>query len=100
MNNLNSFLNALLQLLAAVPIIAETAAMTDLNKVDNKFVRELLRSIDVMWSGRYRILDVDDLYIELLREDERFLSYRNKTSQHLLYFIVKKLMEEISFTEN
>jgi hypothetical protein len=53
MNNLNSFLNALLQLLAAVPIIAETAAMTDLGKVDNKFVREMLRSIDVMWSGRY-----------------------------------------------
>jgi hypothetical protein len=100
MNNLNSFLNALLQLLAAVPIIAETAAMTDLGKVDNKFVRELLRSIDVMWSGRYRILDVGELYKELLREDESFLSYRNKTSQHLLYFVVKKLMEEISFVEN
>jgi hypothetical protein len=91
-------MNALLQLLAAVPIIAETAAMTDFGKVDNKFIRELLRSIDVMWSGRYRILDVDELYKELLREDESFLSYRNKTSQHLLYFIVKKLMEEISFT--
>ncbi len=74
--------------------------MTDLGKVDNKFVRELLRSIDVMWSGRYRILDVGELYKELLREDESFLSYRNKTSQHLLYFVVKKLMEEISFVEN
>lgn len=100
MNNLNSFLNSLLQLLAAVPIIAETATMTDLGKVDNKFVRELLSSIEVMWSGRYRILDVNELYKELLREDESFLSYRNKTPQHLLYFFVKKLMEEISFGEN
>lgn len=69
MNNLNSFLNSLVQLLAAVPIIAETAAMTDLAKIDNKFVRELLKSIDIMWSGKYRILDVNELYKELIRED-------------------------------
>ena len=92
MNSLNSFLNSLLQLLSAIPIIAETANMTDIAKVDSKFLKELFRSINTMWSGKYRILDVNELYKELLREDENFLSYRNKTPQHLLYFIVKKLM--------
>lgn len=98
-NTISSYLNATLQLLAAVPIVAEASTITDLSKVESRFVRALLGTIDTIWSGRYRIWSAAEVERELLQEDANFHSYRFKTPQHLLYFIVKKLMEELHYAE-
>jgi hypothetical protein len=61
MNSVSSYLNSMLQLLAAVPIIADMCSLTDVGKLDNRFMKLLVGTITTIWSGKYRIHNCDEL---------------------------------------
>jgi hypothetical protein len=58
-NSVSSYLNATIQLLAAVPIIGEMSAITDPLKIESRFLRGLFGLIETIWSGKYRIASAE-----------------------------------------
>ena len=64
-NSLTSYVNSTLQLLAAVPIIADMCALLDPLRLESKFLKLFANIITTIWSGKYRIFSTEELEMEL-----------------------------------
>jgi membrane-anchored glycerophosphoryl diester phosphodiesterase (GDPDase) len=98
-NGINSYLNSVIHLLSYVPALMEIFRSVNFDKIDSNIVRAIGETINTIWSGQYRIYTIDGIEKMLLSSDKNFMSYSNKTPQHVLYFILRALLDEFYFDE-
>ena len=60
-NQINSFVNSVLQLLAHTPPFYSLAQETDLSTVKSPVLKLFFQKVSMIHSGKYRVVDVKDL---------------------------------------